>query len=57
MVLVLSDTLRYINLTEVVVGLFVLCEPMHLCTCVREERGDRGSDRLCCLDQLTCVHV
>ena len=36
----LSKTLEYINLTGVDIGLVVLCGPMHLCTCVREERGD-----------------
>ncbi len=36
-----SDTLRYINLTEVALGLVPLCGPMHLCSCLNEECGDR----------------
>ena len=36
----LSDTLRYINLSGLVIGLVVLCGPMHLRTCVNEDRGD-----------------
>jgi len=37
---VLSDTLRCINLAGLVIGLVALRGPMHLCACVREERGD-----------------
>jgi hypothetical protein len=37
---VLSDTLRYINLAEVALGLVELRGPMHLCACVSEEPGD-----------------
>jgi len=36
----LSDTLRYINLAELALGLVALRGPMHLCACVSEERGD-----------------
>ncbi len=39
----LSDTLRYINLVGVVMGLVTCRGPMYLCTCVSEERGD-GED-------------
>ena len=34
-----SDTLRYINLTETVIGLVVCCGPIHLCVCVSKESG------------------
>ena len=46
---VLSDTLRYLNLTDLVTGLVSLCGPMNQCTCVREEGGDgqgAGSEAL-----------
>jgi hypothetical protein len=36
----LSNTLRYINLAGLVVGLVSLRGPMHLRVCVSEERGD-----------------
>ncbi len=36
----LSDTLRYINLAEVAIGLVALRGPMHLCASVSEERRD-----------------
>ena len=36
----LSDTLRYVNLAGFAIGLVALRGPMHLCACVREERGD-----------------
>jgi hypothetical protein len=36
----LSNTLKYINLTGVVIGLVALRGPMHLGTCVTEKRGD-----------------
>jgi hypothetical protein len=36
----LSNTLKYINLTGVVIGLVVLCGPIHLRVCVSEKRGD-----------------
>ena len=36
----ISNTLRYINLAGLVIGLVVLCGPMNLCTCVNEDRGD-----------------
>ena len=36
----LSDTLRYVNLAGFAIGLVTLRGPMHLCACVREERGD-----------------
>ena len=36
----LSDTLRHINLAGLDIGLVVLCGPMNLCVCVREESGD-----------------
>ena len=36
----LSDTLRYINLAEVALGMMGLRGPMHLCASVSEERGD-----------------
>jgi hypothetical protein len=39
----LSDTLRYINLVGVVMGLVTCRGPMYLCKCVSEERGD-GED-------------
>jgi hypothetical protein len=42
----LSNTLKYINLTGVALGLVVLCGPIHLCAssvCEREARGRRGS--------------
>ena len=37
-----SDTLRYINLTGLArdIDLVPLCGRIHLCECVREERGD-----------------
>ena len=35
----LSNTLKYINLTGLGIGLVVLRGPMHLCTCVSEDRG------------------
>ena len=36
-----SDTLRYINLTELVLAwLVVFRGPIHLYECVREDRGD-----------------
>jgi len=34
----LSDTLRYINLAGLVIGLVTLRGLMHLCACVSEER-------------------
>ena len=41
----LSDTLRYIDLPEVTIGLVVLREPIHLCVCVSEESGEgEGAD-------------
>jgi hypothetical protein len=49
-----SDTLTYINLAEVALGLVALRGPMHLCACVSEERGDRegaGSQALSCHSQ------
>ena len=52
--MVLSDTLTYINLAEVALGLVALRGPMHLCACVSEERGDRegaGSQALSCHSQ------
>jgi hypothetical protein len=36
----LSDTLRYINLAGVAIGLVTLPGPMHLCACVSKECGD-----------------
>ena len=36
----LSNTLKYINLAGVVIGLVVLREQMHLRACVSEDRGD-----------------
>ncbi len=36
----LSESLRYINLTEVTTGPVALCGLMHLCICVSEECGD-----------------
>ena len=36
----LSDTLRYINLAEVALGLVALRGRMHLCACVSKERLD-----------------
>jgi hypothetical protein len=36
----LSDTLRYINLAGLALGLVALRGPMHLCACVSEERGE-----------------
>ena len=35
-----SDTLRYLNLTDLTIGLVALRDPMHLCACVREDSGD-----------------
>jgi len=37
---VLSDTLRYINLAGLAIGLVALRGPMHLCACVSEKHGD-----------------
>ena len=37
----ISNTLRYINLHGLVIGLVVLCGPIHLCVCVIEECGDK----------------
>ena len=36
----LSDTVRYINLAGLAIGLVALRGPMHLCACESEERGD-----------------
>ncbi len=36
----LSNTLEYMNLTVVAVGLVALRGPMHQCACVSKERGD-----------------
>ena len=36
----LSNTLEYINLTGLDIGLVALRGRMHLCACVSEERGD-----------------
>jgi hypothetical protein len=36
----LSNTLKYINLAGVNIGLVALRGPIHLCVCVREKRGD-----------------
>ncbi len=36
----LSNTLKYMNLTGVVIGLVPLRGPMHLGACVTEKRGD-----------------
>ena len=36
----LSDTLKYINLTGLVIGMVVLCGPIHLSSCVSEKSGD-----------------
>ena len=41
----LSDTLRYINLADLGIGLVTLCGPMHLCACVTEERGENSGAR------------
>lgn len=41
---VLSNTLRYINLAEVALGLVELRGPMYLCPCVSAERGRRSSE-------------
>ncbi len=35
-----SDPLRYIDLAEAAIGSVAVRGPMHLCACVREERGD-----------------
>ena len=37
----LSNTLKYINLAGVAIGLVALRGPMHLRACVSEKRGDR----------------
>ncbi len=36
----LRDTLRYINLTGLGIGLVTLCGPIHLRVCMREDRGN-----------------
>ena len=37
----LSDTLRYINLAGLAIGLVTLCGPMQLCVCENEESGEK----------------
>ena len=39
----LSNTLKYINLAGVNIGLVALRGPMHLRACVSEKRGDGGA--------------
>ena len=41
----LSDTLRYINLTGLVIELVTLRGPMYLCVCVIEECGENAGTR------------
>ena len=59
----LSDTLRYINLTDLVIGLVTMCGPIHLSPCVRGSSGRGRGYGLTntidtrCLDRCTCVHV
>ncbi len=36
----LSNTLKYINLGGLVIGLVVFRGPMYLCVCINEDRGD-----------------
>ena len=53
----LSDTLRYINLAGLAIGLVTLCGPMHLCVCVNEESVDgEGGDSQTLSDTLRCIH-
>jgi hypothetical protein len=55
---VLSDTLRYINLTGLVIELVTLRGPMNLCVCVGEERGDgEGADSQELSDTLRYIHL
>ena len=54
----LSDTFRYINLAELDLVLVAWRGPMHLCACVREERGDgesAGSQALS--DTFRCINL
>jgi len=53
-----SDTLGYINLAGLAIGLVALRGPMHLCACVSEEGGDgesAGSQALS--DTLTYINL
>ena len=43
----ISDTLRYINLVEIDIGLVALCGPMYLCACETKRCGDRVSPDIC----------
>jgi hypothetical protein len=40
-----SDTLIYINLAGLAIGLVTLRGPMHLCACVSEESGENAGAR------------
>ena len=40
----ISDTLRYLNLAEVALGLVVLRGSIHMCACVSEDLGRGEND-------------
>ncbi len=54
----ISNTLKYINLSGVVIGLVVLSGPMNLCTCVSEMHGDgEGADSYTTSDTLGYINL
>ena len=54
----LSNTLRYINLHGLSIGMVPLCGPMHLCACVSEELGDgEGEDSQALSDTLRSINL
>ncbi len=53
-----SNTLRYINLTGLVIGLFALRGPIHLCAFVSEERGEgEGGDSQVLSNRLRYINL
>ena len=54
----ISNTLRHIDLDGLVIGLVVLCGPMHLRACVIEEPGDgEGADSQALSDALRYINL